>query len=140
MPDKINIAFAVKETQTGAVSFSMSHSNNYGISFGAGIEEKNIFGSGNTLNASLKISESFNKISFYFMNPNYNDQDHSVSIGAFKSEIDDDDVAINSYEIDTTGATFGYGIPLTDSTRINGDLEFSKNEIKCSTLFSGSTI
>jgi len=139
MPDKINIAFAVKETQTGAVSFSMSHSNNYGISFGAGIEEKNIFGSGNTLNTSLKISESFNKISFYFMNPNYNDQGHSISIGAFKSEIDDDDIAINSYEIDSTGATFGYGIPLSDSTRINGDLEFSKNEIKCSSLFSGAT-
>ena len=138
MPDKIDIAFNVSETQTGAVSFSMSHSNNYGISFGAGIQEKNIFGSGNTLNADLKISESFNKISFYFMNPNFNDQGHSLSIGAFKSEIDDDDIAINSYEIDSTGATFGYGIPLSNDTRLNGDLEFSKNEIKCSSLFSGS--
>ena len=101
MPDKINIAFTVKETQTGAVSFSMSHSNNYGISFGAGIEEKNIFGSGNTLNAEFKISESFNKISFYFMNPNFNDEGHSISIGAFKSEINDDDVAENSYEINS---------------------------------------
>ena len=138
MPDKIDIAFNVSETQTGAVSFSMSHSNNYGISFGAGIQEKNIFGSGNTLNAELKISESFNKISFYFMNPNFNDQGHNISIGAFKSEIDDDDIAINSYEIDSTGATFGYGIPLSNDTRLNGDLEFSKNEIKCSSLFSGS--
>ena len=138
MPDKIDIAFNVSETQTGAVSFSMSHSNNYGISFGAGIQEKNIFGSGNTLNAELKISESFNKISFYFMNPNFNGQGHSLSIGAFKSEIDDDDIAINSYEIDSTGATFGYGIPLSNDTRLNGDLEFSKNEIKCSSLFSGS--
>ena len=46
MPDKIDINFEVEETQTGSVSFSVSHSNNYGISFGAGIEEKNIFGSG----------------------------------------------------------------------------------------------
>ena len=43
MPDKIDIAFSIKETQTGSVSFSMSHSNNYGISFGAGIEEKNMY-------------------------------------------------------------------------------------------------
>ena len=56
----------------------MSHSNNYGISFGAGIEEKNIFGSGNTLNADFKIAESYNKVSFYFMNPNFNDEGHSV--------------------------------------------------------------
>ena len=138
MPDKIDINFTVEETQTGSVSFSMSHSNNYGISFGAGISEKNIFGSGNTLNADLKISESFNKISFYFMNPNFNDEGHSISLGAFKSEINDDDVAKNSYEIDSTGFSFGYGVPLNDDTRINTNVEYSKNDIKCSALFSGS--
>ena len=139
MSDKIDINFSVEETQTGSVSFSMSHSNNYGISFGAGIEEKNIFGSGNTLNAQLKVSKSFNKISFYFMNPNFNDEGHSISIGAFRSEIDNDEVATNSYEIDSTGLSFGYGLPLSDNTRINADLVYSKNDIKCSDLFAGSS-
>jgi len=138
MKDKIDINFVVEETQTGSVSFSLSHSNNYGISFGAGIEEKNIFGSGNTLNAQIKISESFNKVSFYFMNPNFNDEGHSISVGAFKSEIDNDDVAQNSYEIDSTGVNFGYGLPLSDNTRINANLEYSKNDMKCSSLFAGS--
>jgi outer membrane protein insertion porin family len=137
MSDKIDIAFSVQETQTGSVSFSVSHNNNYGISFGAGIEEKNIFGSGNTLNANFNISESYNKVSFFFMNPNYNDQNHSVSFGAFKSEINDDDVAENSYEIDTLGFSLGYGIPLQNDTRVNTELEYSKNEVKCSALFSG---
>tara|TARA_B110000914_G_scaffold52617_1_gene45340 strand:+ start:148 stop:2463 length:2316 start_codon:yes stop_codon:yes gene_type:complete len=137
MSDKININFTVEETQTGAISFSMSHSNNYGISFGAGIKEKNIFGSGNTLNAELKISESFNKISVYYMNPNFNDEGHSISLGAFKSEINDDDIAVNSYEIDSTGFNAGYGVPLKNDTRINAGLEYSKNKIKCSALFAG---
>ena len=138
LPDKIDINFIVEETQTGAISFSVSHNNNYGISIGAGIQEKNIFGSGNTLNADLKLSESFNKVSFYFMNPNFNDAGHSISIGAFKSEISDDDVTKNSYEIDSTGLTLGYGVPLTKDTRVNTNLEYSKNKIKCGTLFSGS--
>ena len=138
MQDKIDISFIVEETQTGSVSFSMSHSNNYGVSFGAGIEEKNIFGSGNTLNADLKISESFNKISFYFMNPNFNDEGHSINLGAFRSELNDDDVAENSYEINSTGLSVGYGVPLNDDTRLNSNLEYSKNDIKCSTLFSGA--
>jgi len=138
MNDKINIKFIVEETQTGSVSFSMSHSNNYGVSFGAGIEEKNIFGSGNTLNADFKISESYNKVSFYFMNPNFNDEKHSISLGAFKSEITDDDVAKNSYEIDSAGFSFGYGIPLNDETRLNSSLEYSKNDVKCSSLFSAA--
>jgi outer membrane protein insertion porin family len=138
MPDKIDIGFSVEETQTGAISFSMSHSNSYGISFGAGIEEKNIFGSGNTLNAKIKISESFNKVSLYFMNPNFNDEGHSISLGAFRSKIDDDDVAINSYEINSAGVSFGYGVPLTNNTKVFTDLVYSKNEIKCSSLFSGA--
>jgi len=137
MKDKIDITFSVEETQTGSISLSMSHNNNYGISFGAGISEKNIFGSWNTLNAELKVSESFNKISFYFMNPNFNDEGHSISLGAFKSEIKDNDVAKDSYEIDSTGITLGYGVPLSDDTRFNSGLEFSKNDIKCSSLFSG---
>ena len=138
MPDKINIDFAVEETQTGSVSFTVSHSNSYGVSFGAGIQEKNIFGSGNTLNAKVQISESYNKISFYFMNPNFNDEGHSLSLGAFKSEINNDDIATNSYEINSTGLTFGYGVPLSDDTRINTNFEFSQNEVICSSLFSGS--
>ena len=138
MQDKIDINFLIEETQTGAVSFSMSHSNNYGVAFGAGIEEKNIFGSGNTLNADLKISESFNKISFYFMNPNFNDEGHSISLGAFRSEINDDDVSKNSYEINSTGFNVGYGVPLNDDTRLNSGIEYSSNQVKCSSLFSGA--
>jgi outer membrane protein insertion porin family len=84
------------------------------------------------------VSESYNRISFYFKNPNYNDEGHSVSFGAFRSEINDDDVAKNSYEINSTGASFGYGIPLASNTNINTELELSKNEIKCSSLFSSS--
>ena len=71
------------------------------------------------------------------MNPNYNDKGHSVSIGAFKSEINDDDVAENSYEIDSKGFSLGYGIPLNNNSRINGNIEYSNKDIKCSTLFSG---
>ena len=138
MPDKIDLNFVVKETKTGTISFSVSHSNNYGVSIGAGIQEKNIFGSGNTLNAELKLSESFNKVSFYFQNPNYNDQNHSISIGAFKSEINDDDIMQNSFEIDTKGLNFGYGIPLTASTRLNTMLEYAKNDISCGSAFSAA--
>ena len=47
MPDKIDLNLAVEETKTGTLSFSLSHSNKYGFSIGAGIQERNIFGSGN---------------------------------------------------------------------------------------------
>ena len=137
-PDKIDLNFKVEETQTGAISFSVSHSNNYGIAFGAGIKEKNIFGSGNTLNTQIKYSKSFNKLSFYFENPNYNENGHSLSFGAFLSEISDDDVMKDSYEINSKGLSMGYGIPLTEDTRINIGLEYAKTTTKCGVTFSSS--
>jgi outer membrane protein insertion porin family len=139
MNDKVDLIVNVEETKTGAISFSVSHSNNYGISFGAGIKEKNIFGSGNTLNADFKLSESFNKLSFYFEDPNFNDQGHSISYGAFMSEIKDDDVMKDSYEINTKGLNFGYGIPLSKNTRLNSTIEYSKNEINCGSSFSSAS-
>jgi len=138
-PDKINLSFKVDETKTGAISFSLSHSNNYGISIGAGIQEKNIFGSGNTLNSEIKLSDSFNKVSFYFENPYFNDKNHNISYGAFVSKIKDDDIMKDSYEISTKGITLGYGIPLTENTRLNSNLEYSQNDIKCGTSFSTSS-
>jgi outer membrane protein insertion porin family len=138
IPDKIDLNFVVEETKTGAISFSVSHSNSYGISVGAGIQEKNIFGSGNTLNTQLKLSESFNKLSFYFENPYFNDENHSISYGAFISEINDNDVMSDSYEISTKGLSLGYGFPLTENTRINGKLEYAKNDITCGSGFSAS--
>ena len=138
IPDKIDLSFVVEETKTGTLSFSVSHSNNYGISLGAGIQEKNIFGSGNTLNAELKFSESFNKFSFYFANPYINNKHHSISYGAFMSEINDDDVMEDSYEISTKGLNLGYGVPLTGNSRLNSQIEYSKNDITCGSGFSAA--
>jgi len=138
MPDKIDLSFEVEETETGSISISLSHSNNYGISVGAGIQERNIFGSGNTLNAELKISESFKRLSFYFQNPNFNDKNHSISLGAFMSEIDDDDVMENSYSIDTKGLSVGYGVPLQENSRLNTSLEYARHKITCGSGFSAT--
>ena len=138
MPDKIDLNFVVEETKTGAISFSVSHSNNYGISVGAGIQERNIFGSGNTLNTEFKLSESFNKVSFYFEDPYFNNENHSINYGAFISEIDDDDVMVDSYQISTKGLSLGYGVPFTENTRINSKLEYAKHNITCGSAFSAS--
>ncbi len=138
MPDKIDLNFVLEETKTGTISVSVSHSNNFGFSLGAGITEKNIFGSGNTFNADLKISESFNKLSFYFENPYFNNDNHSISYGAYISKLDDDDVMKDSYNINSKGFSLGYGVPLTNDTRLNSKLEYSKHDISCGSSFSAS--
>ena len=135
-PDKLNLTFKVDETKTGSINFSVSHSNNYGVSVGTGIKEKNIFGSGNTLNADFKLSQSYNRASFYFEDPYFNEDNHSINYGAFLSELNDDDIMQDSYEISSKGLTLGYGVPVTENTRANLGLEFSQNDIVCGSNFS----
>jgi len=138
IPDKIDLNFVLEETKTGTLSASVSHSNSFGFSIGAGITEKNIFGSGNTFNADLRISESFNKLSFYFENPYFNNDNHSISYGAFISRLDDDDIMKDSYNINSKGLNLGYGVPLANNTRLNSKLEYSKHDITCGSSFSAS--
>jgi len=139
VPDKLNLDFVLEETKTGSLNFSVSSSNNYGVTVGTGIQEKNIFGTGNTLNAELAFSKAYTRANFYFENPYFNEDNHSISYGAFLSELKDDDIMKASYEISTKGLSFGYGIPLTENTRINSQLEYSKNDITCGSSFSSTS-
>ena len=137
-PDKINLNFVVQETKTGALSAGVSHSQNFGMSFNAGIREKNFLGSGNTLNAELQYSETYKKLSFYFENPYFNNEKHSINYGVFVSSIDDNQVSTDSYQIDSKGFSLGYGVPLTENTRLNAKLEYSNNDIACGSTFASS--
>ena len=86
----------------------------------------------------MRISESFNKLSFYFENPYFNNDNHSISYGAFISRLDDDDVMKDSYNINSKGLNLGYGVPLANNTRLNSKLEYSKHELTCGSSFSAS--
>ena len=123
--DKIDLHFSVEETKTGTFSVGISHSNSSGVSFNVGIKEKNFLGTGNTLNAALSQSEAVQEASFYFVDPYFTQDKHSISYGVFTKSLDGASLDVSSYKIDEIGGSLGYGIPTTESTRINADLALS---------------
>ena len=137
-PDKIDLNFVVQETKTGALSAGVSHSQSFGMSLNAGIRENNFLGSGNTLNAELQYSETFKKLSFYFEDPYFNNEKHSINYGVFVSSIDDNEVSQDSYQINSKGFSLGYGVPLTENARLNAKLQYSNNSITCGSTFAGA--
>lgn len=136
--DKIDLHFSVEETKTGTFSVGISHSNSSGVSFNVGIKEKNFLGTGNTLNAALSQSEAVQEASFYFVDPYFTQDKHSISYGVFTKSLDGASLDVSSYKIDEIGGSLGYGIPTTESTRINADLALSSRDIVCGTTFAGS--
>ncbi len=134
--DKINLHFTVVETKTGQFSIGLSHSNSVGTSFNLGIQENNFLGTGNVLNANFSNSKAVKETAFYFSNPYFTEDNHSISYGIFTKSIDGSELDASSYKIDENGFSFGYGIPLSEDTRINADLRFSKFDVTCGTSFA----
>ena len=131
--DKINLNFSVEETKTGTFSISLSHSNSSGASFNVGVKENNFLGTGNTLNAALSNSTAAQEMSFYFSDPYFTEDGHSISYGVFSKSLDASELDVASYKIDEKGFSLGYGIPLTEDTRIGGDIRVSSRDITCGT-------
>ena len=134
--DKINLHFSVEETKTGTFSIGISHSNSSGASFNMGIKENNFLGTGNTLNAALSNSEAVQEVSFYFSDPYFTEDQHSISYGIFTKDVDGTALDVSSYKTNEVGASLGYGIPLTEETRIGADLRISSRDITCGADFT----
>ena len=134
--DKINLHFSVEETKTGTFSIGLSHSNSSGAAFNMGIKENNFLGTGNTLNAALSNSEAVQEMSFYFSDPYFTEDKHSISYGIFTKSIDGANLDVSSYKIDENGFSLGYGIPVTEDTRIGADIRASSRTITCGTTFA----
>ena len=137
-PDKINLHFSVEETKTGTFSIGLSHSNSSGASFNMGIKENNFLGTGNTLNAAFSNSEAVQEMSFYFSDPYFTEDKHSISYGVFTKSLDGTELDVSSYKIDENGFSLGYGIPITENTRISADIRASSRDITCGSIFASS--
>ncbi len=136
--DKINLHFSVEETKTGTFSIGLSHSNSSGAAFNMGIKESNFLGTGNTLNAALSNSKAVQEVSFYFSDPYFTEDKHSISYGVFTKSIDGESLDVSSYKTDEKGFSLGYGIPITENTRIGVDLRASSRDITCGTTFAST--
>lgn len=132
--DKINLNFNIEETKTGTFSIGMSHSNSSGVAFNIGIKENNFLGTGNTLNAALSSAELTQEVSFYFSDPYFTEDKHSISYGVFSRD-DKGKADKSTYKISENGFSLGYGIPLTEDTRIGIDFRISSRDIDCGDTF-----
>ncbi|SMN14619.1 Outer membrane protein assembly factor YaeT precursor [uncultured Candidatus Thioglobus sp.] len=135
--DKINLRFNVEEAKTGTFSIGLSHSNNTGALFNVGMEERNFLGTGNTLNAKVSQSDAVKEIDFYFSDPYFTQDKHSISYGLFSKKTDGSKLDVASYKINETGVNLGYSIPITKDTRIGTGLRISSIDMTCGAHMAG---
>lgn len=136
--DKVDLLIDVVETKTGEISIGLSHSNSTGAAINAGISQQNILGTGNTLKAAFSNSDAIEEISVFFEDPYFNNLGHSISYGFFNKTLDAANLDASSYFFDESGVSFGYGIPLSESSKISGEYKFSSLDLTCGTELKNS--
>jgi len=134
--DKLNLFINVVETKTGEISLGLSHSNSTGAAITGGIQQSNILGTGNTFNGRFTNSSAIQEISFYFSDPYFKKNGESISYGLFNRSTDASNLEISDYNLDESGFSLGYGIPLSAESDFSTNFKFTDINLKCGVLFS----
>lgn len=116
-PDQVDLLVTVVEKPTGSVSLGAGFSTADGLGFSFGFKQENAFGSGNSLGVEVNTSKANRALVFSTTNPYFTDDGVSRTIDLYlrssKPYVD-----LDSYSIDTTGASMRFGIPFTESDTI----------------------
>ncbi|MGI9306316.1 MAG: outer membrane protein assembly factor BamA [Gammaproteobacteria bacterium] len=126
--DELDLLLQVRESGVGSFRVGAGFSTDNDLSFEAGLDTPNIFGSGNNFSADFSISDSDNNIRFSLDEYYHTDEGVSRHIRASVADRSSSGNA-SSYSIDGTGVEYGYGIPYADDGKYNAFFAYEKIEV-----------
>jgi len=116
-PDQVDLTVTVAEKPTGSLSLGAGLSSGEGLGFTFGFKQDNAFGSGNSLGMEVNTSKVNRTIVFNTTNPYFTDDGVSRTIDLYQRN-SKPYVDLDSYSIETTGASMRFGIPFTDTDTV----------------------
>lgn len=112
--DQVDVNYKVQEDSSAQASFKMGYSQLYGVILGAGLNQKNVFGTGNTLGINFQRSKVEQFYGIDYTNPYYTPDGISRSFSFSISRVDpgNDANVTNSYTSNEYDLGVLYGIPV----------------------------
>lgn len=119
--DQVDVNYKVQEDNSATATFKIGYSQIDRIIIGAGFNQKNFFGTGNTLGVNLQRSKYEQFYSIDYTDPYYTEDGISRTIRVAASRMDPRGAGIyNAYTTHEYGADVLYGIPIgPEDTIIN---------------------
>jgi outer membrane protein insertion porin family len=116
-PDQVDLTIAVAEKPTGSISVGAGLSSADGLGFTFGFKQDNAFGSGSSLGIELNTSKFNRTVVLNTTNPYFTEDGVSRTIDIYQRTTKPY-TDLDSYSIETSGASLRFGIPFTDSDTI----------------------
>jgi outer membrane protein insertion porin family len=116
-PDQVDLTVNVAEKATGSISLGAGLSSGEGLGFMFGFKQENAFGSGNSLGIELNTSKFNRTVVLNTTDPYFTEDGVSRTIDIYQRTTKPY-TDIDSYAIETSGASLRFGIPFTDTDTI----------------------
>ncbi len=116
--DQIDVQFAVEEQPSGSISATLGYAQTAGLILGAGYQESNVLGTGNSLSFQVSWSEYQRAVALNYFNPYFTLDGISRGYNVFYRETDFDEQNIATYSTDAYGAGVNFGFPIGETRRI----------------------
>jgi len=128
--DQIDVNYAVEEQPSGSISATLGYAQGTGLILGANYSERNVFGTGNSVNVGVNSSAFQTSYNLSFFDPYYTVDEVSRGYSLFYRKSDFDERNIARFSTDSFGANVSFGYPLSEVSRINLTLGFEDTNIK----------
>lgn len=128
--DQVDVVYKVKERLSGSFNIGAGYSDANGASFIFGINQNNLFGTGNGLSFDLQSSEVVKSLNITHTNPFFTQDGVSRSTNIFFREIDTEKTLLSSFVINSAGLGVSYGMPISEFSAFNFGISVSGSEIQ----------
>lgn len=111
--DQVDVNYKVKEENSAQASFKLGYSQAYGLILGAGLNQKNFLGTGNTLGLNFNSSKYEKFFQIDYTNPYYTEDGISRSFNFSVSRVNPSGAGVSSaYTTNSYNLGVLYGIPI----------------------------
>ena len=126
-PDRADLKVDLKEKSTGEVMVGAGYSSTDGPLGDFSISQHNFLGQGQDARIGASVSGRTDQIDTSFTEPYFLDRDLSAGTDLYASQTNNQD--LSSYDVNSAGATFRLGYPLSDEVRQKLNYSFHADQI-----------
>ena len=126
--DQVDVDVTVVERPSGNLLLGVGYSSSDGPVFDVSVTDENIFGTGNRLSASFDTSDVSRDISVSWLNPYWTVDGVSRGFDAYIRRTDASEANLADYDLDRIGTGMTFGVPVSESTRVNVGFTVERTE------------
>ena len=129
--DQIDVNLHVVERNTGKLMLGAGVSSGEGLVGTLTVSQSNFLGTGNTVSSSISTGEVNQTYALSYTDPYWTDDGISRTVGAYRRDVNTNDLSTADYNTYSYGASASFGIPLSEynSVSVSSTLDLTDIEL-----------